>query len=150
MTLMMFAVLGYQQENSEVLSALRVARTHLRPGGLLIFDVWFGPAVLSERPSQRVRIMGGDADRETIRISTPTVDIGRHLCTVSFHLIHVDPDRGVQRTDERHVMRFFFPRELEQFLEQAGFDNVEIGAFPDFAHTPTETTWNVMVVARAA
>ena len=37
--LMMFAVLGYQLENSDVLSALRTARRHLRPGGLLIFDV---------------------------------------------------------------------------------------------------------------
>ena len=48
--LMMFAVLGYQLENADVLSALRTARRHLHPGGLLIVDVWSGPAVL-HRPA---------------------------------------------------------------------------------------------------
>src|SRR4029079_16423659 len=44
--LMMFAVLGYQHANPDVLRALRAARRDLRPGGLLLFDVWYGPAVL--------------------------------------------------------------------------------------------------------
>jgi SAM-dependent methyltransferase len=148
--LMMFAVLGYQHENRDVLAALRTARRHLRPGGLLIFDVWFGPAVLSERPAQRVRTVRGEGEEETIRISTPTVDIGRHLCTVAFQLIRIDMSHVVRKTDEQHAMRFFFPLELEHFLERAEFDDVAIGAFPDFARSPDETTWNVMVVARAA
>lgn len=41
--LMMFAVLGYQTTNAEVLAALDTARRHLTPGGLLIFDLWYGP-----------------------------------------------------------------------------------------------------------
>lgn len=55
--LMMFAVLGYQLENADVLAALRAARRHLRVGGLLIFDVWYGPAVLHLRPSQRSKVI---------------------------------------------------------------------------------------------
>jgi hypothetical protein len=51
---MMFAVLGYQGENDDVLAALKTAHRHARPGGLFLFDVWYGPAVLHERPSQRV------------------------------------------------------------------------------------------------
>src|SRR5262249_47425100 len=51
---MMFAVLGYQPTNADVRAALRTAHRHLRPGGLFVFDVWYGPAVLRERPSQRV------------------------------------------------------------------------------------------------
>ena len=57
--LMMFAVLGYQVENDDVLAALRTARRHLEPGGLFIFDVWYGPAVLHQRPSERVKIIPG-------------------------------------------------------------------------------------------
>lgn len=49
--LMMFTVLGYQLENEDVAAALRTVRKHLRPGGVFIFDVWYGPTVLAIRPS---------------------------------------------------------------------------------------------------
>src|ERR1043166_4836147 len=41
--LMMFAVLGYQTTNEQVLNALKTARCHLHDGGLLFADVWYGP-----------------------------------------------------------------------------------------------------------
>src|SRR5207244_5704745 len=52
---MLFAVLGYQLGNADVLAALRTARRHLRPGGLFVTDFWYGPAVLSERPAERIK-----------------------------------------------------------------------------------------------
>ena len=36
---MLFAVLGYHTGDEDVLAALAAARRHLRPGGLLVFDV---------------------------------------------------------------------------------------------------------------
>src|SRR5206468_3380563 len=45
--LMMFAVLGYQLTNENVASALATVRRHLKPGGLFVFDIWYGPAVLA-------------------------------------------------------------------------------------------------------
>ena len=53
-TVMMFAVLGYFPGNSDVQAALDSARRHLRPGGLFFCDMWYGPAVLSQRPSERI------------------------------------------------------------------------------------------------
>ena len=41
--LFMFAVLGYLLPNEDVMAALSNARRHIRPGGLLVFDVWYGP-----------------------------------------------------------------------------------------------------------
>ena len=38
-SLMMFAVLGYQLENRDVLAALRTAKKHVRLGSIFIFDV---------------------------------------------------------------------------------------------------------------
>jgi hypothetical protein len=46
-------------------------------------------------------------------------------------------------------MRYFFPLELAFFLNRAGFQLVRIGAFPDFAKDPDESTWSTMVVAEA-
>ena len=50
---MMFTVLGYQLEDIDLMAALATVRRHLDPGGLFIFDVWNGPAVLAVRPGER-------------------------------------------------------------------------------------------------
>jgi SAM-dependent methyltransferase len=146
--LMMFAVLGYQLENADVLSALRTARRHLRPGGLLAFDVWYGPAVLHQRPSQRVKMIP-TPEGEILRAASGELDIRRHVFTVHFHLWRLEEERLVAETKESHLVRYFFPKELELFLECSEFAPIRLGAFPEFDRDPDETTWNVLEVARA-
>ena len=147
-SLMMFAVLGYQLENSDVLAALRSARRHLRPGGILIFDVWYGPAVLKEGPSDRLKSIANEHQR-ILRLASGQLDVQRHLCKVSYHLWTLEGKHLTGETEETHLMRFFFPLELELFLEHSGFTVLRLGAFPDFDRNPDETTWNVLCVARA-
>lgn len=146
--LMMFAVLGYQLENPDALSALRTARRHLRSGGLLIFDVWYGPAVLHQRPSERVKVIPSP-EGQILRVASGELDIRRHLCKVHFRVWRLAGDRLVSKTEEIHPMRYFFPLELNLFLECSGFTPVRVGAFPDFDRDPDETTWNVLGVACA-
>jgi SAM-dependent methyltransferase len=145
--LMMFAVLGYQLENAQVLSALRSAWQHLNPGGLLVFDVWYGPAVLHLRPSERAKVIpvpGG----EVLRSANGTLNIPKQTCTVNYELWRLERNRVVARISESHQMRYFFPLELDLLLETAGFSRLRTGAFPDFTSEANETTWNVLVVAR--
>lgn len=148
-TLMMFAVLGYQLENRQVLAALRTARKHLRPGGLFIFDVWYGPAVLREGPSERVKVIPTDRG-QILRVASGKLAIERHLCAVNYRLWRVEEDRLVGQTEETHRMRYFFPLELDLFLEFSGFAPIRLGAFPEFDRDPDTTTWNVLGLARAA
>ena len=147
--LMMFAVLGYQQDNADVLSALRTARRHLRPGGLFIFDVWYGPAVLHQRPSQRIRVIPTPKGK-ILRVASGELDIRRHVCTVHFHVWRLEGERLVAETEESHSMRYFFPRELDLFLECSGFTLVQLGGFPEFDRYPGETTWNVLGAGQTA
>jgi SAM-dependent methyltransferase len=146
--IMMFAVLGYQLQNPDVCAALRTARRHLRQGGLFIFDVWYGPAVLYQRPAQRARVIP-TPDGEMLRFSNGELDIQRQLCGVKIHLWRLAGNKLVANIEESHQMRYFFALELELFLEVAGFNLVRLGGFPDFPQEPTETTWNVLAVARA-
>ena len=146
--LMMFAVLGYQLENTDVLSALRTAHRHLHPGGLLIFDVWYGPAVLHQRPSQRIKVIP-TPEGKILRVASGELDIRRHICTVHFHMWRLEGERLLAETEEGHSMRYFFPRELDLFLECSGFAPIRLGAFREFDQDPDETTWNVLSVARA-
>src|SRR5919199_1319404 len=71
--LMMFAVLGYQTANADARAALASVRRHLRPGGLFMCDLWYGPAVLRQRPSERVRVLD-TAHGQVIRVAAGDLD----------------------------------------------------------------------------
>ena len=147
-SLMMFAVLGYQLENDDVLAALRTARKHTRLGGLFLFDVWHGPAVLRQGPSDRVKSIPTEKG-QILRLASGQLDIQHHLCKVSYHLWRLEGDRLAGETEETHLMRFYFPLELNLFLKCCGFAPIRLGAFPEFDREPDETTWNVLGIARA-
>jgi hypothetical protein len=145
--LMMFAVLSYQLDDEDVSAALRTARIHLRDGGLLLFDCWYGPAVLHQRPANRTKTASAAGER-LVRTSTSELDERRRRITVHFHVDRTAAGKELQ-TEETHPMRYFFASEIEDFLHTEGFSLVRIGAMPDFERNADETTWNVLVVALA-
>jgi hypothetical protein len=144
----MFAVLGYQKEDTDVLAALRTAHAHLRPGGLLICDVWYGPAVLSLKPSERVREIPTEHGM-ILRYSSGTLDPLKNLCHVHIRLREIRGGDRIQEVQEEHTVRYFFSEEISSFLERSGFQLLRLGAFPEFDRDPDESSWNVMAVARA-
>jgi len=147
--LMMFAVLGYQLDNADVLSALKTARRHLSSGGIFIFDVWYGPAVLHERPSQRFKVFPGEEGEQILRATSGELDINRQLCNVYYHVWKLKGRKLTGEAEESHSVRYFFPLELNLFLESSGFTPIRLGTFPEFDKDPNETSWNVLGVARA-
>lgn len=143
--LMMFAVLGYQHENTDVRAAFSNTRRMLRPGGLFIFDAWHGAGVLADPPASRTRTIA--TEREAFeRTASAEMNDRRHLCTVRYALRSLN---GGQMTHETHVIRYFFPMELEMHLEGAGFRTLTIGAFDDPQREPDRRDWNIIVVAQA-
>jgi SAM-dependent methyltransferase len=146
--LIMFAVLGYQLENSEVLATLRCARRHLSPGGLLIFDAWYGPAVLHQGLSQRTKTIPTSTGR-LIRHASGELDAARQVCSVHYRLQRYVNENLFAETEEHHRMRYFFPLELRQYLSEAGLEQVRLGAFPEYDSEPSEETWNALGMARA-
>lgn len=146
--LLMFAVLGYQVGNADVQAALATARRHLHATGLLFADLWYGPAVLAQRPSERVKVVDTPGG-QVIRVATSDLDTRHDLCMVRYHLWHIEDGQLRAQVREQHPMRYFFAPELELFLSAAGFELVRLGAFPALENEPGEATWNVAVVARA-
>jgi SAM-dependent methyltransferase len=146
--LMMFAVLGYQVENADVLAALHTARQGLKLGGLLVLDVWYGPAVLVMRPTDRVKVIP-IIDGTILRVASGRLDTRHQTCTVRYHLWRLEGNVLTDETSEEHTMRYFFARELEFFFQQAGLTLETLSAFPDLDRQPDETTWNVLAVGRA-
>ena len=146
--IMMFAVLGYIPAK-QLVPALNNIRAQLRQGGVLVADFWYGPAVLSQRPSERVRIIESN-DRTILRAAKTELDTFGQVATVEYTLFDWAIDGRVARSKERHEMRFFFASEMELMLSSARFFPKVFSAFPQLDLLPTEATWNVAVVAQAA
>ncbi len=146
--LMMFTVLGYQLEDPDLTAALATVRRHLEPGGLFIFDVWNGPAVLADRPGERqVSVVVRSA--RINRRSHAVLDIPRHLCRVRFNLERIEAGGPTEHWREEHVVRYYFPEELETTLAQYRLDLIHLRSFPNDDAPADERAWNVIGVARA-
>jgi SAM-dependent methyltransferase len=141
--LLMFAVLGYQRTNADVRAALENARAHLRPGGVLMLDLWYGPGVLTEPPEDRRRVIE-TPDGDLTRTVSAELDVPHQLCTVRYSLSGAGRD-----AEETHVMRFFFPAELELFMDVAGFELLTLSSVDDLDQPATTGSWTATVVARA-
>ncbi len=145
--LLMFAVLGYQHANADVASALATVRAHLEPGGLVVLDCWYGPGVLTDPPRTGTLSVATPRGAVERRVSAE-LDTRRHLCAVRYDLAGPLPD-GRREASEVHTVRFFFPLELELFLEQAGLELVSLTPEGMLDGEPSRDTWKVNVVARA-
>ena len=143
----MFNVLGYQTSNEALFATLRTVSKHLRPDGLFICDFWYGPAVLKQRPTDRVKIIQKGGDR-IIRLCKPKIDIQTHIVNVFYHLLHLRENNLVEETEEKHSIRFIFKPEIEFLMSQVGLSLVHFCSFSRLDQNTGEGTWNVSVIAR--
>ncbi|HEX7490070.1 MAG TPA: class I SAM-dependent methyltransferase [Candidatus Limnocylindrales bacterium] len=145
--LSMFAVVGYQISDEAVRSTLANVRRHLAPGGVFIFDVWYGPAVIAVGPSERTKTVTtefGQIDRKALGQLEP----GLPVCTVKYELTSRRAGQPDATLSETHRMRYFFDEELENLLAEAGLTLKSLTAFPDVENPPSVDSWNVLAVAQ--
>jgi SAM-dependent methyltransferase len=144
----MFAVMGYMTTNDDLLAALRSARRHLAPGGLLIFDAWYGPAVLSQRPTDRYKLIT-NGSRQIARFVHSDLDTLHHLVRVNYQILELEGERLARQVTEIHTMRYLFPQEIAFYLSQTGFSLLVLSPCWQLDTLPTENHWNTVVVAKA-
>lgn len=117
----LFHVISYQTTNADVAAAFATARQHLKTGGIFIFDVWYGPAVLTQHPEVRVKRMA-DEKIEVTRLAEPVLHHNENLVDVNYHVFIRHGETGnVSELKETHVMRYFFQPEIEFWANTAGF-----------------------------
>lgn len=118
----LFHVMSYQNQNQDIISAFQSARKALQTGGLLLFDVWYGPGVLSDKPSLRVKEIE-DEKNKLIRIARPVLHDKENVVDVCYEVLVINKETGNTKTiEEVHNMRYFFRTELEFLLKEAGFE----------------------------
>jgi len=147
--IMMFAVIGYLTSNADVQAGLRNVRAHLEPGALFVCDFWYGPSVLSTRPSDRFREISSGPSGRLLRAASTALETHRHLAEVTFRLWQLEGEHVAHEANEVHRMRYFFPLEFELLLAGAGFALQSMSAFPSLDTPLSDDTWNALVVAKA-
>ena len=145
--LALFHVLSYQLTNDDLNAVFSGVKARLAPDGVFIFDCWYGPAVLTDRPATRVKRL---ADENTIvtRIAVPTLHPNLNRVDVQYQLFVKDlRTEKVEEISETHRMRYLFHPELELLAENAGLRIVSGGAWMS-DREPDCSTWYVYYVVR--
>jgi SAM-dependent methyltransferase len=143
----LFHVMSYQTTNDDLRAAFATARRHLKPGGVFIFDCWYGPAVLTDRPVVRVKRLDNEKIAVT-RIAEPIMQANDNVVEVNYQiLVHDKEDGAVEELQETHLMRYLFRPEVELLLGELG---MPLDATEEWmtGRTPGFDTWGVCFVAR--
>ena len=113
----LFHVMSYQTTNDDLCAMFKTASVHLSPGGYFLFDYWYGPAVLSQKPEVRVRRLE-DENIKVTRIAEPILDSTKNTVEVNYD-VQIQNKVSTEYTfvKESHKMRYLFQQEIEKYAE---------------------------------
>lgn len=144
--LSLFHVLSYQISNEDLLSAFMTAREHLNDGGILIFDCWYGPAVLTDRPEVRIKRWKNNRI-SVLRFADPVMHPNDNTVDVNYQIIvKKDNNNLCEEFYETHRMRYLFRPEIEHFLSQTGFEILDFKEWLT-GNEASFGSWNVYFAA---
>jgi SAM-dependent methyltransferase len=145
----LFHVMSYQAGPGELQAAMRSVRRHLHFGGLFLFDFWYGPAVLAQRPERRVRVVE-DTRFQVRRTAIPTVRENEQVVEVRYDFEVTDKLTGAHRqVEELHPMRFLMPKDLGEMGGETGFALVALRAWMT-EREPDEGSWSAFALLRTS
>lgn len=143
----LFHVMSYQESDEKVNKVLKNAYNHLHENGILVFDCWYGPAVLTEKPEVRVKRLENDEIVVT-RIAEPLMRENDNIVEVNYDIfIKNKKSKNFIELRENHIMRYFFKNEIDRFLINSDFKFIECFEFMSNKEIG-KCTWGVCVVCK--
>lgn len=144
----LFHVISYQTQNEDLLAAFKTVRCHLNSTGVFVFDFWYGPAVLTDRPAVRIKRLEDD-DILVTRLSEPTMYANSNCVDVDFEVYVQDKlTLAVDIHRETHKMRYLFLPELAFLLREANLQ-MQLAVEWMTDRSPGYDTWGVCLIAQA-
>ena len=145
----LFHVMSYQTGNADLQASFATAAAHLRPGGLFVFDFWYGPAVLTQKPEVRVKRLADDKIKVT-RIAEPVMRVNENVVEVNYSVfIEIAETGRIEQVQETHRMRYLWLPELA-LLRAGSFEERATHAWMEES-APSAQSWaGVQILARAA
>lgn len=143
----LFDVISYQTTNNDLLKSFETAARHLEPSGIFIFDCWYGPGVLTDHPTPRLKRFE-DNEFLITRFAEPVIYPNENTVNVKYDLfIQRKSDKTIQEIHEEHLMRYLFRPELELMLANSGF--ILKGFYENLTmNIPKVNSWKILVIAQ--
>lgn len=136
----LFHVMSYQVTNADLKAAFATACAHMNPEGLFIFDCWYGPGVLSDRPAVRLKELEDDIITVT-RIAEPVMHPDKDVVDVNYRVFIKDKVSGnIHDLRETHRMRYMFIPEINEYLACSGLQPVFYCRWME-NNAPDDATW---------
>jgi len=143
----LFHVISYQTTNNELIKTFKVVKNHLKDGGIFIFDFWYGPAVLTDLPSIRVKRLENKNVKFT-RIAEPKLNAQKNIVDVNYDIFIEDRnDNSIVEKKELHKMRYFFDSELDIIFSNIGLKPLHKFKWLSLEQ-PDFKSWNVLWVIK--
>ncbi len=145
--LSLFHVISYQVTNEDLQAAFRTAKAHLQPGGVFIFDCWYGPTVLSDPPAVRVKRLSDESISVT-RVAEPVMYPNDNLVDVNYHIFIKNTQGEIAEVQETHKMRYLFKPEIDAIAAQNEFEVLKFGEWMTNKAAGFDT-WGVYFVVKS-
>ncbi len=143
----LFHVISYQTRNEDLLGTFATVREHLQPGGIFVFDCWYGPGVLTDRPAVRVKRLE-DASVSITRTAEPVMHPNENLVDVNYTIYITDKVSGkTEEIKETHRMRYLFQPEVELLARSSRLEVIEAQEWMT-RKEPGFDTWGVCFILR--
>lgn len=143
----LFHIASYQVSDDSLFGYFQSASSAVKDGGLFLFDIWYGPAVVSTQPEIRV-LRKQNSELELIRIAEPNHRSLESRVDIQYTaMIKAAGDSQFDCYGELHQMRYFGCRELKWLLNVHGFDLLHSESWVE-GKTPSLETWSVTIVAK--
>jgi SAM-dependent methyltransferase len=141
----MFSSIGYLTENNQIEDFFSCVKNHLNEKGTLIIDCWNGLGVMREVPSEREKIVETEG-LKIVRKSFPYLDSKNHIVDIRFNVKVFEKDNLIDDYQEKHKVRFFFPKELEKYMNDQKLKVVHLCPAYNFYENVDEKKWNMILV----
>ena len=138
----------YATTNESFGRVINGAYSHLRPGGLFIFEFWNAAAMVSNYDPLRIKRCRID-DGEVIRISEAQIDYRSQLYKVDYSIYEHKKNGTFNYLSETQINRYFSLQEMSLFLTNAGFKPIKWFAGYKEDERITNETWNILCIAQS-
>lgn len=141
----LFHVFSYMNTYDDVHKFLDSVARHLTTDGVFVFDCWYGPGVLTQKPETKFKKISTKTNT-VYRIKIPTLLDQNNIVEVKHELfLQNNITKAIVHFSELHTMRYFFFPEIQDLLAQHGLTIALWGHNNDsMIQQPTSQNWEVI------
>jgi len=143
----LFHVISYQLSNKSIKSVFITAFNNLKSQGIFLFDFWYAPAVIHQKPCVRKKTIT-TGNNTICRIAEPEILVEKNQVNVKYTFFDFNHQtNNFKISEEFHKMRYFSIPEIEYIANSTGFEMLEAEEFLSGSE-PSLNTWGVCVILR--